>query len=149
MTVTRNHDPHQLSFVSVVTGAAASQPSHSIVERRTRPHGDDQSSNATVQRPWRSETIPTEPTLTLATCAPGFTTLHNSHIEGHPHSPGRSGTEFAAQLVRPRPRPNNLAASTGNCRKSSPRRCRVPLVDKGRQGKVDKLAARRGEFDSR
>ena len=90
-----------------------------------------------------------QPTLTLATCAPGFTTLHNSHIEGHPHSPGRSGTEFAAQLVRPRPRPNNLAASTGNCRKSSPRRCRVPLVDKGRQGKVDKLAARRGEFDSR
>ena len=56
-------------------------------------------------------------------------------------------TEYAAQLVKPSPKAHYLGASAGNCRKSLARRCRVPLVDKGCQGKsTDHPPARRVRF---
>ena len=71
----------------------------------------------------------------------------HSHIEGHPHSLGDRIRSAASQA--PSQRPTIWVASADICRKSLARRCRVPLVDKGCQGKVGRPAARRGEFDSR
>ena len=114
-----------------------------LLARRTRSHGEhgEVTRPATNQAtplfnvPGYHETIPPESTIAIATCELRFATLCTLSHRGTPTL--SRGQKYAAQLVKPSPKAHYLgpSAGTGKCRKSLARRCRVPLVDKGGQGK--------------